>query len=758
MGKVWKYTRRGFLGLGVLAAGGVAFGYYKYKQPYDNPLEAMLAEGEATFNPYVTIGSDGKITIIAPRAEMGQGIHTTLAALVAEELEVGLDQVAVIHGPASDAYYNEAILQMGGPFPYFDDSFMANTVRGGMGAVSKFLGLQMTGGSSATVDAFVKMRTAGAVARQMLIAAAADQWGTDATTLIADRGEVVNPRTEERLGYGELALVAAGIEAPREVALKPSSAWKILGQPQDRVEGTDKVTGGRIFGIDVELPDMLHATVKISPRFGVGAKSFDPEPALAVKGVRDVVEIATTTGKGFGIIADHTWAAFKGAEALEVEWEDAPYPVDTTAQTILFDTALQAEPGWTSGGTGEALTAIDAADAVLEARYEVPFVSHATMEPMNATAQFKDGKLTIWCGTQGPGILQMTAAKLLGLETEAVTVHTTRMGGGFGRRGEVDFGLYAAAIAARTDGRPVKVTWTREEDMTHDLYRPRAVGVMKAAIRQGEVPVALDYRVAAPSIIKSIVARTFPDLPLGGPDDTVLDGAFNQPLAYPNSRFAAHVVDLGIPTGFWRSVGNTFNAWFQECFLDEIAEASGLDPIQMRLSLMEGQTFAPARAVLERVAEMSDWGAPLPEGRAKGVAFCMSFGTWVAEVVQVAQTDAGIRIEKVWCAADPGTVLDPRNFEAQMSGGIIYGLSQALGEEITFEDGEVVQQNFYDFDAMRMWQCPEIEVAILENAPKMGGAGEPGTPPSVPALTNAIYALTGERIRKMPLSGTVDFV
>lgn len=757
MGKVWKYTRRGFLGLGVLAAGGVAFGYYKYKQPYANPLEAMLGEGEATFNPYVTIGSDGVITVIAPRAEMGQGIHTTLAALVAEELEVGLDQIEVIHGPASSAYFNAAMLSLGGPFPYFDDSFMAETVRGGMGVAAKFLGMQVTGGSSAALDGFVKMRVAGAVAREMLIAAAAAQWGVPADTLVADRGFVVNPRTDEQLGYGELALAAAELEAPKEVALKPASEWKLLGKAQDRVEGIEKVTGGRIFGIDMDLPDMLHATVKISPRFGVGAKSYDAEAALAVSGVREVVEIETTTGKGFGIIADHTWAAFKGAEALEVEWEDAPYPLDDDAQAELFEAALEAEPNWTSGGSGDVEAALADAGEALEARYEVPFLAHATMEPMNATAQFRDGKLDIWCGAQAPGMLEMTAATLLGIETDAVSVHTTRLGGGFGRRTDVDFGQYAAAIAAKTDGRPVKVTWTREEDMAHDTYRPRAVAALKAVVADGQAPRTLDFHVASTSIIRSFVGRTYPSMPIGGPDDTVLDGAFNQPINYENSRFAAHVVDLPIPVGFWRSVGNSYNAWFHECFLDEAAEKAGLDPIEMRLQMMQGETFAPARAVVEKVAEMSDWGAPLPAGKARGVAFCMSFGTWVAEVVQVAQTDGGIVIEKVWCAADPGTVLDPSNFEAQMMSGIVFGLSQALGQEINFEDGQVVQENFYDFDAMRMWQCPKIEVAILENAPKMGGAGEPGTPPAAPALTNAIYALTGERIRKMPLSGVVDF-
>ena len=758
MGKVWKYTRRGFLGLGVLAAGGVAFGYYKYKQPYANPLEAMLGEGEATFNPYITINSDGTITIIAPRAEMGQGIHTTLAALVAEELGVTLDQVTVVHGPASEAYYNEAMLKMAGPFPYFEDGFMANTVRGGMGAVSKFLGLQVTGGSSATLDGFVKMRTAGAVARQMLVAAAANRWGVAPESLKVDAGTVTGPNGS--LTFGELALAAAEVEPPSTVALKPQKDWKILGKSQNRVEGTEKVTGGRIFGIDVQLPDMLYGTVKMSPRFGVGAKSYDPAPTLAVNGVRDVVEIETTTGKGFGIIADNTWAAFQGAAALVVDWETAKSPSDEAELAQAYDAALASEPSWTSGGTGDAIGGIAAADPefLLTSRYDVPFLAHAAMEPMNATAQFTDGKLEIWCGTQAPGILEIAAANLLDIETTDVTVNTTRLGGGFGRRGEVDFGLYATAMAMKTGGKPIKVTWTREEDMAHDTYRPRVSGVLQAVVKPGQVPETLDFRVAAPSTLKSLMGRTFPSLPMAGPDDTVLDGAFNQPIAYTNSRYAAHIVETNIPTGFWRSVGNSQNAWFHECFLDEVAEKSGLDPVEMRLKMMAGQTFSPAHAALTKVAEMSNWGAPVPAGKGKGVAFAMSFGTWVAQVVQVAVTDGGIRIENVWCAADPGTVLDPKNFEAQMMSGIIFGLSQALGQEITMADGQVEQENFYDFDAMRMWQTPSIDIAILQNAPKMGGAGEPGTPPAAPALTNAIYAATGQRIRQMPLSHSVDFI
>ncbi len=758
MGRVMKYTRRAFLGLGALAAGGVAVGYYMYQRPYANPLEAKLAEGEATFNPYVKIAADNTITVIAPRSEMGQGIQTTLAALVAEELDVMPDQIVVEHGPASSAYYNGALLTMTGPFPWFTDSFAAEATRSTMGVVSKFLGLQMTGGSSATIDAYEKMREAGCAAREVRKAAAAARWNVAADTLTTADGRVTNA-SGESLTYGELASDAALLSPPSDMTLRPRSEWKLLGKSVDRAEGREKVTGAPIFGIDVELPDMLHATVKMSPRFWVGAKSYDPAPALAVPGVIAVEEIETTTGKGFGIIAEHTWAAFQGAEALEVEWEDAPYPLDDEGIGALFTAALDDGEAFELGGEGdvEAAFAEAGADEILEAEYYVPFLAHTAMEPMNATAQFRDGKLEVWTGTQGPTLLQMTCASLLGIETEDVSVNTTHLGGGFGRRGEVDFPLYAAALAAKTDGRPVKVTWTREEDTRHDVYRPRAEARMRAVIRDGQA-VAVDFREATPPLIKSVIDRTFPDFFTPPTDDAMLDGLFNQPLGIANRRYQGVMVDLPIPIGFWRSVGNTQNGYFHECFMDEMAEKAGKDPLDFRLELLQAPEHAPAKLALEKVAEMSGWRDPAAPGTAKGIAHMLSFGTWVAEVVQVRDVGGRIKIDKVWCAADPGMVLDPRNFEAQMISGINYGLSQALGQKITFADGEVQEGNFYDFDAMRMWQAPEIEVAILENAPKMGGAGEPGTPPALPALANAIYALRGERIRSAPLSDSVDFV
>ncbi len=346
---------------------------------------------------------------------------------------------------------------------------------------------------------------------------------------------------------------------------------------------------------------------------------------------------------------------------------------------------------------------------------------------------------------------------MLGIETEDVTVNTTRMGGGFGRRAEVDVPLYAAAMAAKTGGRPIKVTWSREEDTRHDTYRPMAKGRFRASLTNDGDITGLDVDIASPSILTSLLGRTFPSLPAGGTEKIVLEGAFDQPLTIPNRRYQAHIAELPIPIGFWRSVGNSFNGFFQESFIDEVAHNSGKDPLAFRLSMMNDDEHHPAREALKKVAKMANWGGSLPAGKGQGIAHTLSFGTWVAQVVQVDVTDEVVKIEKIWCVADPGLVLDPDNFKAQMMSGIVYGLSQALGQEITFSDHEVEQNNFYNFDAMRMHQCPAITVELLENSRRMGGAGEPGTPPSTPALANAIYAATGRRIRSMPLSHAIDF-
>ncbi|MEZ5872318.1 MAG: xanthine dehydrogenase family protein molybdopterin-binding subunit [Nitratireductor sp.] len=752
-----KIARRTFLVGAAAVAGGVAFGYYYVSRDYPNPLEKDIASGETTFNPFLKIATDNTITIIAPRAEMGQGVQTSLAALLAEELDVDPSKVKVEHGPGSFAYYNSAMLEDGGPFPSFDEGFLAETMRSAAYPLSKVLGLQVTGGSSSIRDGYEKMRMAGCAARHMLLAAAAANLGVHAESLETGNGEIRDPASGKSITYGELAGEALKHAPPSDMKLRGKADWKFLGKPVARVDIPAKVTGTAQFGIDVDLPEMLYATVRMSPRFGSRVATVSSDAALAVPGVIKVVPVETNQGSGFGVIASNTWAAFKGAEALDIVWGEANYPLDSKAMFDELAGKLNSEPSFSLRNDGNAETEFADAprDEVIEAEYQAPWLAHACMEPMNATAQWKDGVLDIWAPNQAPTIIQMTAAPLVGVEAGDVRVHTTFLGGGFGRRAEADFPLYAVQIAKETEGRPVKVTWTREEDMRHDTYRPAAMAKMRARIVKGEGPSAVDIKVASPSILKSVMKRTFPSISPMGPDKTVTEGAHDQPYSIDNYRVTGHVSDLPIPVGFWRSVGNSYNGFFHEGFMDEVASAAGVDPLEMRLKLMAD--YPAATGVLKRVAEMSGWGYELPKGRGMGIAHTLSFGSWVAQVVQVRDTADGIRIEKVWCAIDIGTAIDPAIIKAQMMSGIIFGLSSAMGQEITFANGEVEQANFPDYDAMRMNQCPAIEVEVLESWHKMGGAGEPGTPPSIPALANAIHAATGKRLRTLPFSREVSF-
>jgi isoquinoline 1-oxidoreductase subunit beta len=757
MVSIAKITRRTFLGAALVAGGAVAFGYYVSRKTYANPLEKDLAAGEVTFNPYVKIAPDNTITVIAPRAEMGQGIATSLAALVAEELNVRLDQVKVEHGLADFAYYNAEMLAEGGPFAFYNEGTVAETMRGLMGGAGKFFGLQGTGGSASIRDGFTKMREAGAAARELLVAAAAARLAVPAGELTAENGSIVHKSSGKSVTYGEVAADAARLDAPANVPLKDKSAWTILGKPQQRVDMLTKATGAPIFGIDVSFPDMLYGTVKMSPRFWAKPIKSDLSKAEKIPGVVKIVPIETTYASGFGVIASNTWAAFQAADAIEVEWGAAEYPVDSAGVTEALQQAIAADgSALRDDGNVDAAFADAPRDKLVEAEYSVPFLAHACMEPMNATARLKDGVLDIWSPNQFPTLMRYLCADIAGVERDETNVHTTFMGGGFGRRGEMDFSLYATILAKETNGRPVKVTWTREEDIRHDVYRPAALGRFRARLGDDGLPVAVDMRIAAPSIMASMLRRVFPSVSPMGPDKLIVEGAYDQPYTIPNYRVSAHKAEAAsMHVGAWRSVGNSYNGFFHECFLDEMAAAGKLDPVEMRRKLMAD--FPAALAVVNRVAEMSKWGETLPAGKAKGFAFTLSFGSWVGEVVQVADTPAGIRIEKVWIAADLGTALDPRIIEAQLFSGAIYGLSAAMGQEITFADGMVEQSNFHDFDAMRINQCPEFEVAILENYHKMGGAGEVGTPPAAAALANGVSALTGKRVRSLPISKQAAF-
>ncbi|MCO6391222.1 molybdopterin-dependent oxidoreductase [Aliihoeflea aestuarii] len=757
MSRAGKITRRVFLGAAGAAAAGLAVGYYVYRRPFPNPLEAQAGEGEAVFNPFVKIPTEGPITVIVPRAEMGQGVTTTLAALIAEELDVRLDQVTVEHGPAASAYANIGMLEEGVPFPRFDDSTIAEMMRGGMGVVGRFLAMQATGGSSSTTDGFTRMRQAGALAREALKAQAARRWQVDAASLTTAEGFVTNPATGETVAYGELALDAARVDLTADPILRDPAEWKLLGRPQPRLDMEAKVTGAPIFGVDVDLPDMVFATIRMNPHFGGTIRTLDDAGSLAMPGVEKLVIIETHLGNGFGVIARSTWHAMRAADAVQVEWERPDRAVDDDAIWAGLEAAVAGRgSNFRDDGDVETVFADAPRERMVEAEYRVPFLAHAAMEPMNATARFRDGELDVWAPNQSPTLTRMACAREAGISQENCRVHTTSLGGAFGRRLEVDYAVYATRLAMETNGRPVKVTWTREEDMTHDMYRPAAMGRFRARLGEDGMPQALDMKIASPSIIASLLPRLYPRLPVPGSDTAIVDGSFNQPYSIANYRVSGVVADNpGVPVGFWRAVGNSFNGFFHEAFMDEIATAGGIDPVELRLSLMADHPAAVG--VVEKVADMAEWSASLPANRAKGFAFATSFGSWVAEIVEISETEGRIRLEKVWIAADVGRALDPSIIEAQLMSGALFGLSAAMFEEVNFADGRAVQTNFHDYDPLRIHQSPDVEVAILQNAPKMGGVGEIGTPPAAPALANAIFALTGKRIRQLPLAREVDF-
>jgi isoquinoline 1-oxidoreductase subunit beta len=743
-----KIARRSFLIGSAAVAGGVAFGVWQYRRDLPNPLEP--GEGEVTLNPWIIIDAQG-VTLIAARAEMGQGVYTTLPALVAEELDVAWDQIRVIHGPAAKAYYNAGLMSHALPSTDYARTAWQEMMIEAMSIIPKTIGLQVTGGSTSTLDAYDKLRQAGATARETLKQAAAQRLGIAVETLTTRDGRVIAQDGTE-LTYQDLAAEAATIDPPRRVALRPASDWKYLGRAMPRFDMVEKVTGTATFGIDVRLPGMRFATVRMNPRLGGPMLSFDATEAGAMPGVDRVIDLGT----GIAVVASNTWLAMQAADAVRIDWGPAPYPETSEALMDVIRAALDDPPNSTLRDVGDVDSAADmATDRVIEADYTVPWLAHATMEPMSAAAHFTGDRLEIWTGSQAPGFAERAAAEATGLSPEQVTCHVTYLGGGFGRRGEYDFVVLAARVAQAMQGTPVQVTWSREEDMRHDFYRPAAAARMRGVIRNGFAH-ALDGRVAAPSVTRQSMARLTGNAP-PGPDKGHVEGMFNQPYAIPNYRVSGHLADLSVPIGFWRSVGNSFNGFFMESFMDEMAIAAGRDPLAFRLDLAERE-HGPSAAVLRTVAEMSAWTAPRPEGTGKGVAMTHSFHTPVAVVVEVADRGGDIALTRAWIACDVGRALDPAIIEAQMVGGLVYGLSAAMMEEISFAGGEVAQWNYTDYDALRISQMPEVSVRILETTGHIGGVGEPATPPAAPALANAIYDLRGERIRDLPLNRRVRFV
>ncbi|MGY6534855.1 MAG: molybdopterin cofactor-binding domain-containing protein [Pararhodobacter sp.] len=745
MGRWGRITRRTLLVGSAAVAGGAAFGVWRLNQPFANPLSP---EQGAALNPFVVIDETG-VTLVMGRSEMGQGVHTTLAAMLAEEMDLDWSSVRVVHGPAAAAYHNAALAAMGLPVADYAKTPMQHRIAGAMGTLSRAFGLQITGGSTATRDAFEPLRLAGASAREALKRAAADRLGVDAAQLRTEDGAVIAP-DDRRVPYTELAEDAARVDPP-QVAPRPATEWRLLGQSLPRPDMLAKATGAAAYGVDVRLPGMKFAAIRMNPRLGGPMRGFDPAPALALAGVERVIDL----GSGVAVVARNSWAAMKGAEAVDVTWGPAPYPETTEAIFQRIAEAFEGRRNSRLRNDGNTTRTLDDAAQVIEAEYRLPFLAHSTMEPMNATALFTGDTLELWTPSQTPLVQARFAAQAVGLRADQVTVHTPYLGGGFGRRLEADYSALAARVAREMPGVPVQVMWSREEDMTHDFYRPAVIARMRGAV-QGGLALALEAKVAAPSVTRQAVVR-MTGLPAPGPDKGHVEGLFDQPYAIPNYRVEGYLADLDIPLGFWRSVGHSHNGFIHECFIDELAHAAGRDPLEFRLAMIRPES-AVAANVLEQVSMMARWRAPREPGTGRGVAFAWSFGTPVAQVIELRDEGGRIRIAKAWIACDMGRALDPAIVQAQMESGLIYGLSAAVMGEITFAGGMVEQRNFPDYDALRMPGVPEIETAILQVQDGIGGAGEPGTPPAAPALANALFDLTGERVRDLPLNRHFDFV
>ncbi|MBT3465650.1 MAG: xanthine dehydrogenase family protein molybdopterin-binding subunit [Rhodobacteraceae bacterium] len=746
MGKIKTIARRSFLTGSAAIVGGVAFGVYRYKTPYANPLLNGLPEGEAALTAYVKIDASG-ITLITPRADSGQGAYSVQAILIAEELDVELDQINVDPGMPDKAYYNTALGADGAPFAPTDDSFAANTTRAVMDSMMKFAGMQITGGSTTVPDSYEKLRVAGAVARETLKMAAAEKTDIAVADLRTKSGKVITPDGTE-IRYEDLAAIAATLDPVEDVALRDPNTWRILGKQHQRYDTVAKSTGTQAYSIDFKRDGMVHAMVRTNPRRGGEMISFDDTEAKAMRGVQKVLPI---TG-GVAVVADNTWRAIQAANAVEIEWGAAPYPAEMDAHwQALSDSFNDDQQDSRQRDDGNVVAALDGAD-VIEAEYRAPYLAHAPLEPISAVVEVSEDRVDVWTGTQIPRFVQTNVSKVTGVDFDDVHVHVLMMGGSFGHRLEDRIVKEATEVAMQMPGIPVKLTYSREEDMAHDDTRQIAMGRGRGSVKNGQVE-TMDLGIAMPSVVASQMGRQGLSLP--GPDTQIVAGAWEQPLSIPNYRITGYRAPELAPISSWRSVGASTNGFFHDVFLDELIHAAGADQMEERLRLCWHE---PSRKVLEKVAEMSNWGAPLAPKKGRGVGFCMSFGVAVAEVVEVTNTDDGIKLDKVWVAAEVGKVVDPNMFENMVQGGVNWALGHAIMSEITYSDGMTEQENFDTFESLRMYQSPKIEVAGLENGDHVRGIGEPMVPPAAAALSNAIFAATGQRIREMPMNKFIDFV
>ena len=721
-------SRRKFMVRSTVAGAGLLVGL-RFSGPMLLSQESEKAKKKSPVNPfdaYIHVKPDGKISLIVAKSEMGQGIKTGLAMILAEEADVDFNAVSVEQAETRPDIYEH------------------------MG----------TGGSGSTMENFMPLRRAGATVRELMITAAAQKWNVPKTECDAKKGLVRHTKSSRQTRYGELVEAASKLPLPDpdKVPLKNESEFELIGQATPRVDIPSKVNGSAGFGLDVRVPDMLFAVVARCPTFGGKPAHFEASKAKAVPGVRDVFEIPALgkdmyTAGGIVVVADSTWAAMKGRDALQIEWDRGPAASESSASLRESLRAAASRPGKRIRNDGNVDEALPSSAKRVEAVYEFPHLAHATMEPMNITVHARDHEAEVWAPTQSPDWVQRTVAKLLDLPPQKVIVHTTLLGGGFGRRYMADYPAEATQIA-KVVGKPVQLVWSREDDMTHDFYRPAACHRMRGAVNQAGHPLLWSHTITSTSI------GAF----WGSPDkleESEVGGAKQMPYAIPNVRLEYAAVPSSVPPLWWRSVEHSFNGFAVECFIDELAAGAGKDPVEFRRGLLvKPANWKPKdeddpdpsrlRGVLDIAAEKAGWGKPLPKGKGRGIASYHSFGSYIAEAAEVTVSGKDFKIDRIVAAIDCGQVVNPESVRAQAESAIIYGLSAALKNEITIKDGAVEQSNFDGYDPIRIDEAPPIEVHLLKSKEDPGGMGEPALPPAAPAVANAIFAASGKRLRRLP--------
>ena len=721
--------------------------------------ELLAGDGGVALNGWIRIGADGAVQLAMPRSEMGQGVHTALAMMAAEELDLPLARVQLI--PAGhDAIYGNVAMFVGGlPFHPRDGEPGHETLalRAGEWFVAKLareLGINVTGGSSSVADAWGPVRLAAATARARLLGAASLAWRLPVAELACRDGVISHP-SGPHATFSELAERAA-LTPVSGVGVKPAAAWTLLGTAAPRLDAAAKSDGSAGFGIDVRQPGQLFAVLRHCPMIGGRPGHVDAAPALALPGVERVVRLGRYAGStaAVAVVGRSSWHAMQGARALDIDWRPGPgRPLDSAAIERNLEAAARRDAGHVFHRRGDAAQALQGAARSVEAVYRAPYLAHVTMEPINCTAQVKDGRVEVWLPTQVPGLARALAAQVAGVAPQAVTLHTTYLGGGFGRRLDVEVVGQAVRVALETGGRPVQLLWPREEDIGHDFYRPAGAAWLRAGLDAEGALTALAISSAGDAITPRWMERALPALagPLELPDRTTAEGLFDLPYAVPHQRVAHTATRSGVPVGYWRAVGHSHNAFFSEGFIDELAHAAAADPVAFRLGLLADRPRHAA--VLRLAAEQAGWGAPLPAGRARGGALHESVGRIVAQVLELSLapgTERAPRVHRVVCAVDCGTVVNPQGVAQQMESGVIFGLSAALHGRIDIEGSVVRQRNLPDVPLLTLAATPLIETHLVPSTRAPSGMGEPGLPPVAPALANAWFALTGQRLRALP--------